>query len=283
MAHKPDDKDEKSENDSLVSSSVTTPSDEFSSWSLQSLRPSPDMTAHMLRLAAPTILANFMFFFTTFVTQTFVGRRLGKEALAQFSVGLSVFNIAGLSVGIGFASALDTLASQAYGRSKTSPEIGQLLQRCLVIDLVLCFPLLLGFYLVEGPLVYVYGEELGRGAAVFLKSSWLFLPLDIFNVSLVKALQAQNLPEGQLVSAVVGALTCFVANHYLVADSLAQSIAALTITHAAILLALILFMLLHPRCVMWHARWPDIKAITDLNELYNFFRVGVPSLVSLCT
>lgn len=244
--------------------------------------PSIEMVRKIVSLAAPTIVANVLWFLQQALAQSYVGRRGGDEALAQWAVGISIYNVAGLSLGIGLAAALDTLASQAYGRSITNPEIGELLQRSILVDIVISAPLVVLFQFSEPILRAVYGAELAAGAAAVLSASWLYLPMNIINNSIIKTVQGQNLPQLQLYGNVAGAAACWVASHFLIQDSVVQGITALSIGCAAQFVVLVVLCVWHPDCVLRHSVWPLHPKLLDWDAMKVYLSIGIPSLVSLC-
>ena len=69
-----------------------------------------------LAIVLPTDISSFLWMSSQVVTTMFVGKELGSSALAQFSVGIMIFNVCGFSIIAGLGSAIDTIASQAFGR-----------------------------------------------------------------------------------------------------------------------------------------------------------------------
>ena len=62
--------------------------------------------------------------------------RLGSLPLAAVALGASFYNVTGLSVGLGLLSALDTLASQAYGAQKHKQIIEAVYQSIFMMILL---------------------------------------------------------------------------------------------------------------------------------------------------
>ncbi|CUG94059.1 membrane transporter, putative [Bodo saltans] len=244
--------------------------------------PSKEMIHKLVTLALPTIVANILWFLQQAVAQSYVGRRGGDEALAQWTVGISIYNAIGLSLGIGLAAALDTLASQAYGRSATNPELGELLQRSILVDIIISLPAVVLFQYTRPILELVYGEELALGASQMLSWSVLYLPLNIINNSIIKTLQAQNLPQLQLYSNIVGVLVCSLASHLYVDGNPTNGVIALTSACVAQFVALVMLCYWHPSCALRHSTWPIHPKLFDTGAMEIYLRVGIPALVSLC-
>ena len=168
----------------------------------------------ILRIAFPVDLSALLWVGSQSLTVVFVSQSLGSHALAEVSVGMTVFNLCGMSIVSGLGSVLDTLVPQAFGRGRlqsssdpaTPPcdvvleeneevhveltdmdslvpgaanvgvcpnplpsvskrgcitsgkEIGQILQRSIVINLVVSLPFLLFFCVSEVPLTIVFGQ-----------------------------------------------------------------------------------------------------------------------------
>lgn len=78
----------------------------------------PAMFRKIIRLAAPAILNNLVRMFMEVINLTFIGQLNNPAMVAGVGMGNMTINMIGLSVIIGFNSALDTLISQGAGAGK---------------------------------------------------------------------------------------------------------------------------------------------------------------------
>ena len=94
----------------------------------------------LFNIALPAVAVQFSVLFIFPQTASVVGRALGTEALAGFSLGSLVGNLTCLSVMVGALTAADTLMPRAYG-SHRYDELGRLAIRSVVVcSLLLLVP-----------------------------------------------------------------------------------------------------------------------------------------------
>jgi MATE family multidrug resistance protein len=231
-------------------------------------------------LFVPATATTILYFCNQAITMMFVGQLLGTESLAHYAVGISVFNICGLSIGLGFATGLDTLCSQAYGRDPKGPEVGILLQRGLLICLSLGVPVVIAFYTIEPLLIRVFGPALGVGISNFLVASPPYLAGLIINFCLQKALQAQHLPILAVWANVASALACPVFNYWLTPHGVRHAVAAVSLSVYVAVIVMAAGAYLHPKSVMRLAPWPARAAFSREGAM-EFVRVGFPAMLSV--
>jgi MATE family multidrug resistance protein len=239
-----------------------------------------DMIISLLTLFLPATATTVLFFCNQAVTMMFVGQLLGVKRLAHYAVGISVFNICGLSIGLGMATALDTLCSQAYGRNPRSPEVGILLQRGLLVCLALAVPVIIGFHYVEPVLIDVFGKSLGRGVAAFLLASPPYLVALITNFCLQKALQAQQLPILAVWANIASACSCPLFNMWLTPYGVDYALWAVSLSVLVAIIVMVLGAATHPKSVIKLARFPHREAFS-WDGIVEFLHVGVPGCLSV--
>jgi MATE family multidrug resistance protein len=98
----------------------------------------------LLKISVPSVAVQFGLYFIFPQTASVIGRRLGSEELAGFSLASLTGNLTCLSVMVGALSANDTLMPRAYGTGRLS-EVGILAIRgflvCLALLIVPMVPL----------------------------------------------------------------------------------------------------------------------------------------------
>ena len=119
------------------------------------------------RLAGPLVLQNVLGYGLTFLNVIFCGR-LSRRDLATVLLANSVYNVTGLSLLIGLASALETYCGNAYGGGQYGLLNGYLL-RAVMINLLACVLVLLVWTQMEGFLVAMgMDAELAAAASAYL-------------------------------------------------------------------------------------------------------------------
>jgi MATE family multidrug resistance protein len=240
------------------------------------------MCSQLARNFIPAAGTTLLFFANQTITMMFVGRLLGVEALAAYSVGQSVFNVAGISLAQGFATGLDTLCSQSYGRHKSGPELGEILQRGMLVCLAISIPIIAFFELCDPMMIFFFGRRLGPGVAQFLHWAPLYLVFMTLYQCLQKALQAQGLPEIPLISACVSVVLCPFFNMWVTPHGIPGGVMAMTLSTGTIFFVMLIIARFHPKVILFHASWPSRHAL-DADGIRRFMDVAIPSLFSICS
>jgi MATE family multidrug resistance protein len=234
-----------------------------------------ELTSNFVPAAGTTLL----FYATQTITMMFVGRQLGTQVLAQYGVGQSILSVVGVSLAGGMAVGIDTLCAQSYGRHKSGPEFGEILQRGTFICLALSLPVVLLFFAAEPIVTAALGDELGGGVGVYLRWAAPLLVFIILFTCLQKGLQAQQLPHLPLIGAAVSVVLCPFLNMWLTHHGIEYAVIVLIICNAVSLAVTWVASLLHKGVIIYDAKWPS-KQIFDWTEIKAFLAIGVPSMVS---
>ena len=234
------------------------------------------------RIAGPAMVASFFQYSSQTITCMLVGHKLGAKELERMAAGITSFNVCGITIGLGFLSALDTLASQSYGRDPEGKEIGELLQRALFVCGLLAMPILTLFAFSEPLLSLVFSPELAAGAAMFLHNSYIYLIAVFTHYCLMALINACGLTHLPLCGNVIMTLATAVLNYFFLSGSFVSAVwilATATIVNVAVL---VFFLCTHPKLIgVRKATWPA-PALFDLGLLKKYCKVGIAGMISVC-
>jgi Na+-driven multidrug efflux pump len=166
-------------------------------------------------LALPIILTYLLGFLQAVIGQMLVGH-VSAEALAAAQLSNMMMNALGMSVIIGCSSAVDTLASQAFG-ARNLPRVGHVLQRGVTVSFALCVPVSV-LFLFAGDVLGALGQDPGvvELAGEYIKVLIAAIPaLCAFEV-VKKFLTNVGAPSVPLVLTVLGTLVNLVSGIFLV-------------------------------------------------------------------
>jgi MATE family multidrug resistance protein len=242
-----------------------------------------EMTSLLQKLAAPSILSLLLVYVTQTVTVSFVGHRLGFAKLAQFSVGLSVYNILGAAVGMGFASALDTLAPQAFGRNRHTKELVVLFQRSFIISATLCVIIALIFYNSEWWLTVVFGPTLAPGAAEFLRTAPPYGLLIWIERAFCSLFPAHRLPDIPMKANIAGIVASVAVNYTFLTEgsSIGQAVWLLFWVELVIVGLLCLAAQFHPKSLLKEF-WRPVPNVLNVDAMKGHLRLGFASMTECC-
>ncbi|KAF5896406.1 Multidrug and toxin extrusion protein 1, partial [Clarias magur] len=225
-------------------------------------------------------ISQLMIFSISFVSTVFCGH-LGKTELAGVSLAIAVINVTGLSVGVGLASACDTLISQTFG-SKNLKRVGVILQRGVLILILACFPCWAVLINTESILLAVkQNARVASLSQLYVKIYMPALPAVFMYQLQSKYLQNQGIiwPQvitgaaGNILNALINYLFLHVLNLGVAGSAIANSISQCS-------LAVILFIYIWWRG-LHKATW-DGWTRDCLQEWGAFFHLAVPSMLMLC-
>jgi MATE family multidrug resistance protein len=236
--------------------------------------------------AVPIFINQMIFFIQQSVTLAFVGQRLGVDLLAGFAIAMSLFNVCGMSITIGFLSGLDTLCSQAYGRDPSGKELCPILHRGIWVSMVFTLPIIVFFFASQPLLVFLFGTSVGEAAGTFLRHMPAYLLINTVCYALQRAMLAHQAAHLSLIATTASTVACPFANYYFVVDSVAGAAWALTVSAAVntgVLAAL----------AAWHRdsqlrRWPGstwkqyVEVVLSVADIKVMCAVGFPAMVAVC-
>lgn len=154
--------------------------------------------AHILALAGPVCLTYLVSFSLQLLSMVLIGHT-GASFLAAAALGNMFANATGNSIIFGLATAIDTLASQAFG-AKNNRRIGVVAQRGVAIMLVVALPVSLVWWYADAILSSLGQDaETARLAAIYVRCLIPGLPAAIVFEVLKKSLQAVGLMVPTLV------------------------------------------------------------------------------------
>uniref|UniRef100_A0A4W5MEE6 Multidrug and toxin extrusion protein n=1 Tax=Hucho hucho TaxID=62062 RepID=A0A4W5MEE6_9TELE len=231
-------------------------------------------------MAGPVIMAQLMVFLVSFVSTVFCGH-LGKTELAGVALAIAVINVTGVSIGYGLSSACDTLISQTFG-SRNLLQVGVIVQRAILIQLLACFPCWAVLINTEPILLAVkQSPEVARLSQVYVKIFMPALPATFIYQLEARYLQNQGITWPQVITGVMANVLNALINYiflYVLDLGVAGSAWANTISQlflAAMLYAYILWKELHK--ATW-AGW----SWECLEDWGTYIHLAIPSMIMLC-
>ena len=255
------------------------------------LRAWPAVLRLLAKDAYPIATNLLIFFLTQAITLAFVGKRLGTDLQAGFAVALSVFNVCGMSICIGFLSGLDTLCSQSIGRDPSGRELPALVHRGVVVGVLLTLPIIALFFAIEPALVWGFGATLGHNAAVLLRCMPVYIVSNTLQYGLQRPFQAHQAAHLSLYAGAAMLAICPVANALLTVESagLPGAAAAVTVTNVCGTLLTVGLALLHPESKirglpagMASRSLAEYRRVVFDPAVREVFAVSLPALASVC-
>ncbi|KAG7397188.1 hypothetical protein PHYBOEH_001127 [Phytophthora boehmeriae] len=243
-------------------------------------------TRELLKLVFPVVGTTVLEFLPGFVSVLLAGNMDSPNAqhyVDAAAISVMLLNVSALSLGLGLASALDTLCSQAYG-AKRFEKIGIYFQTGVLVLGVALVPMLLVNAFAE-PILNVLGQD--RDVTYLTRDfSRLMLPglPFLFLYELVrKVLSAQNILKPLVIIAVIANLVNLAAGYGLAYHtSVGFNGIAIARTLGNITLALLLvpyFWWSPGRLTQWWCHGWDLKAAAGYVRL--FLRIGFPGMLMM--
>lgn len=239
----------------------------------------------MTVLAVPVVSTYLLEFLPGLVSIVLVGHvhhDKTEEYLDAAALAVVFMNLTGLSIGIGLATAMDTLCSQAYGAQR-SERMGIYLQTGFQILAVFCLFIGVIFYYAADILVAL-GQPMEvselTGAAVLTLLPGV--PFLFLYELLRKVLQAQNIASPMFYVSVAANIVNAGVGYYLVYYTevgwLGASIAR-SICNMSFFLLLLPYILASGRLDTFWTGWHPMEAFEGIPA---FLALGIPGMFQLC-
>ncbi|XP_029913042.1 multidrug and toxin extrusion protein 1-like isoform X2 [Myripristis murdjan] len=236
--------------------------------------------AYIIKIAGPVVISQLMIYMISFTSTVFCGH-MGKTELSGVALATAVINVTGISIGMGLASACDTLISQTYG-SGNLKRVGVILQRGILILLLACFPCWAVLINTEPILLAVrQSPEVASLSQLYVMIFMPALPAAFMYQLQARYLQNQEVIWPQVITGALGNVLNAVINYIFVFHldlGVAGSAAANAISQYS--LSLILFTYISWKG-LYKATWGG-WSLDCLQEWGPFIKVAVPSMLMLC-
>nr|KAF6274270.1 solute carrier family 47 member 2 [Myotis myotis] len=231
-------------------------------------------------LSGPLFLFQVLSFMIYVVSSVFCGH-LGRVELASVTLSVAFINVCGVSVGLGFSSACDTLMSQSFG-SPNKKHVGVILQRGALILLLCCFPCWALFLNTQHLLLLLRQDPaVSRLTHEYVLIFMPALPVIFLYSLLAKYLQNQGIVWPQVLSGLVGNLINALANYVLVlvlSLGVRGSAYANTLSQFVQTVFLLLYIVLRKLHRETWAGW-SVQCLQDWGP---FFSLALPSMLMIC-
>eukprot|EP00759_Apiculatamorpha_spiralis_P028970 PhF_6_TR31405/c0_g1_i3/m.46025/K03327/TC.MATE, SLC47A, norM, mdtK, dinF; multidrug resistance protein, MATE family len=230
--------------------------------------------------ALPMTASQLLFFSNQAITMMFVGNFLGTDMLAAYTMALSVFNVSGQSLAVGFLACLDTLCSQAYGRNPQGTEVSLWMQRGMLVGTMMAT--LLGLlFIILGPILKpIFPSDIGEPVVLFLRYMVAYLIISIVNISMRRGLQSQGLAKASTLAQAISVLVCVPLNYFLVPYGVGGICISLTVSSLAGTAVFVCFGCFHKEAVIF--RRIPWREVAQRDGLITLCKLGIPTLVAVC-
>ena len=244
-------------------------------------------TKLLFDISVPTVAVQFSAYFIYPQTASAVGRNLGTEDLAGFSLASLTGNLMCLSVIVGALSALDTLMPRAFGAGHYD-EVGKLAIRAfLVCSLVLLIPIIPLMTCVE-QIFDALGQDpvASRLASNWLRTYFVGVPFVLLFRVIQRFLACQQIV---LPIACAGLFGCFLVHPLLLrsvipAFGFVASAGAIVTTQFVQVMLVIVYLCIRPVYHIDTWKGLSVKAIQQAVEpkpMMKFFQLCMGGVVSL--
>lgn len=238
-------------------------------------------------LAGPTTLSFYADMVLPLSTTFFLGHLDNAEYLGASVLGNMWANAFGLSVIIGLAMGMESLAPQAFG-SEERKLVGLYCQRALVITSLACIPVAIAWLLAGYGLSFIFRVD---ASVAELAQQWVSYRLPgLWPTAAIECLrrfiQAQNLAWPNTVTTVVVSIVHLVITWFLV-DRFGYLGAAASISISQWLMLIVLLAIVITRDLVPSASpkvrdcWPSLQMTAIFSGWRQYLRFSLPAAASL--
>ncbi|KPA80886.1 hypothetical protein ABB37_04295 [Leptomonas pyrrhocoris] len=235
-------------------------------------------TMDLLYLAAPAAVSICFTFSMSVVPLAFVGSYLGPRELTGASVGYFLISILISYPMVGLTFALDTLCSHEYGRDPLSPEMGLVLQRGALINMIMLAPLCGLIYFLDRILVPIYGEVIAKEAEEFLTYSPLYLVPMVLFIAFNKFLNNQMQPHIPMIALTAGVIMTPFLQLKLTPMGVRYTMLGMAITAWFQLVVVVVITLFKPETRITLGKWRIAEAL-DWTDVKEYMKLAIPSAI----
>ncbi|CCW60993.1 unnamed protein product [Phytomonas sp. EM1] len=212
------------------------------------------------------------------VPLAFVGSNLGESDLTGASVGYFIMCILVMYPIIGLTFAMDTLCSHEYGRNPVSTELGLILQRGVLINLLLLIPLCLLLFNLHPLLLYLYGPTITQTAEAFLTFSPLYIFPMMMLIAMTKFLNNQMQPQIPLIALTTGFFLMPLVQLKLTPWGVTYTMVGMAITAWLQLTVVLAITFAKPETRATLGAWRISEAL-DWTDVKKYLKLAIPSAI----
>ncbi|KAJ3180902.1 hypothetical protein HDU87_001548 [Geranomyces variabilis] len=220
------------------------------------------------------------------LAQIFSVGHIGTTELAASALASMLCNVTGYSVGMGMASALDTLCSQSHTGSKDPHALGKHMQRGIVIMGVFSIPIAT-LWLFAGELLLLLGqhEDIAKLSGQFARYAIIGLFPYLVNECMKRFLQAQGIMKAGMVVSFIAALINIFLQWLLVWSPIAIGVIGAPIATAITFWTLPIFTWMYIKFVAGGSCWGgwEWREALDMQQIWEFVKLGFPCVLMTCS
>lgn len=244
-----------------------------------------------LRLGVTIIFNSLLSFgINRTVGMSLVGLNHTPRDIAVAGIGITLYNVAGVSIPIGFSCAVDTLCSQAHGRNPTSAEAGNWLKIGLFLTILMAIPAVCFFlFFAEPLLMLMFDPEMSKDVTKFLLYCIPFVFLQSMNICLGRGLQATKRADIPTLGAICGTTVFCIIAPFMIQASVYYYPVALAIANVVPMMAIFFYCHLCDgeesnliaRVESWNPLSASFRAPITLDACKHFSALGFQSAIAI--